>query len=328
MLNIEELVADATKTIGKAKSITALDSLRIKYLGRKGYLTSLMTTIGNLPKKQRPKAGVQIHAAKNQVATLLKVQKELIDKAALSYRLATENIDISLPGRHFNRGSLHPVTSTINRIKEYFTALGFSVISGIEIEDSYHNFDALNIPSSHPARNGQDTFWFDDNRLLRTQTSSVQVRVMQDQKPPIRILAPGRVYRNDGYDRTHIPMFHQVEGLVIDEKINFAHLKSVLIQFLQFFFGDNPLTRFRSSYFPFTKPSAEVDILSQNNKWLEVLGCGMVHPKVLHNVGIDSKLYSGFAFGMGVERLTMLRHGIHDLRVFVENDLRFLRQFR
>ena len=224
-------------------------------------------------------------------------------------------------------GGLHPVTRTIERIETFFGELGFSVESGPEIEDDYHNFDALNIPAHHPARADHDTFWFDAKRLLRTQTSGVQIRTMKDKQPPIRIIAPGRVYRND-YDQTHTPMFHQTEGLIVDTDISFTNLKGTLHDFLNHFFEEEVQVRFRPSYFPFTEPSAEVDVMGKNGKWLEVLGCGMVHPNVLRNVGIDPDIYSGFAFGMGMERLTMLRYGVSDLRAFFENDLRFLKQFK
>ncbi|EYU16850.1 phenylalanine--tRNA ligase subunit alpha [Photorhabdus luminescens] len=327
MPHLAELVAKARAAIEDAQDVAALDLVRVEYLGKKGHLTLQMSSLRDLPVEERPAAGAVINQAKQEVLESLNIRKEKLETDLLNFRLAAEKIDVSLPGRRMENGGLHPVNRTIERIETFFGELGFSVESGPEIEDDYHNFDALNIPAHHPARADHDTFWFDAKRLLRTQTSGVQVRTMHSQQPPIRVIAPGRVYRND-YDQTHTPMFHQVEGLIIDRDISFTNLKGTLHDFLTNFFEEDLQVRFRPSYFPFTEPSAEVDVMGKNGKWLEVLGCGMVHPNVLHNVGLDPEIYSGFAFGMGVERLTMLRYGVTDLRAFFENDLRFLKQFK
>ncbi|WP_323835499.1 phenylalanine--tRNA ligase subunit alpha [Photorhabdus africana] len=327
MPHLAELVAKARAAVEDAQDVAALDLVRVEYLGRKGHLTLQMSSLRDLPAEERPAAGAVINQAKQEVLEILNIRKEKLETDLLNFRLAAEKIDVSLPGRRMENGGLHPVNRTIERIETFFGELGFSVESGPEIEDDYHNFDALNIPAHHPARADHDTFWFDAKRLLRTQTSGVQVRTMHSQQPPIRVIAPGRVYRND-YDQTHTPMFHQVEGLIIDRDISFTNLKGTLHDFLTNFFEEDLQVRFRPSYFPFTEPSAEVDVMGKNGKWLEVLGCGMVHPNVLHNVGLDPEIYSGFAFGMGVERLTMLRYGVTDLRAFFENDLRFLKQFK
>ncbi|MGP1956630.1 MAG: phenylalanine--tRNA ligase subunit alpha [Arsenophonus sp. NC-PE1-MAG3] len=327
MLQLVELAAKAKTAIEKVKDIAELDLVRVKFLGKKSHLSLQMSTLRDLPAKERPAAGEIINKVKQEVQNLLNMRKDQLESALLNIRLMTEKIDISLPGRQIEYGSLHPVTRTIDRIEEFFDELGFSVIFGPEIEDNYYNFDALNIPAHHPARASHDTFWFDTTHLLRTQTSGVQIRIMKSKRPPIRIISPGRVYRND-YDQTHTPMFHQTEGLVIDQNISFANLKCTLHNFLNYFFEEKTCVRFRPSYFPFTEPSAEVEVMDENGKWLEVLGCGMVHPNVLRNVGIDPDVYSGFAFGIGIERLTMLRYCVTDLRTFFENDLRFLKQFR
>ncbi|KMW74355.1 phenylalanyl-tRNA synthetase [Photorhabdus luminescens subsp. luminescens] len=327
MPHLSELVAKARAAVEDAQDVAALDLVRVEYLGKKGHLTLQMSSLRDLPVEERPAAGAVINQAKQEVLEILNIRKEKLETDLLNFRLAAEKIDVSLPGRRMENGGLHPVNRTIERIETFFGELGFSVESGPEIEDDYHNFDALNIPAHHPARADHDTFWFDAKRLLRTQTSGVQVRTMHSQQPPIRVIAPGRVYRND-YDQTHTPMFHQVEGLIIDRDISFTNLKGTLHDFLTNFFEEDLQVRFRPSYFPFTEPSAEVDVMGKNGKWLEVLGCGMVHPNVLHNVGLDPEIYSGFAFGMGVERLTMLRYGVTDLRAFFENDLRFLKQFK
>ncbi|EGY28421.1 phenylalanyl-tRNA synthetase [Candidatus Regiella insecticola 5.15] len=333
MPHFAELVAKAKASIENAKDVTTLDSIRIEYLGKKGHFSAEMKQLADLPNEDRPAAGAVINQAKEEIQQILSVHKKKLESAVLNARLATEKIDVSLPGRRTENGGLHPVTRTIDRIETFFSELGFAVETGPEIEDDYHNFDALNIPAHHPARADHDTFWFDSIRLLRTQTSGVQIRAMkaalEDQNRPIsmRIIAPGRVYRND-YDQTHTPMFHQMEGLVVDRNINFANLKATIDNFLKNFFEGDREVRFRPSYFPFTEPSAEVDVMGTNGKWLEVLGCGMVHPNVLRNVGIDPEIYSAFAFGMGIERLTMLRYGVTDLRAFFDNDLRFLKQFK
>ncbi|MCP3289751.1 phenylalanine--tRNA ligase subunit alpha [Aeromonas hydrophila] len=307
--------------------IAALDEIRVKYLGKKGFFTEQMKGLGALSAEERPAAGAVINQAKQQVQDALNERREALEVAVLNQKLAAETIDVSLPGRRIENGGLHPVTRTIERIERLFGEMGFKVARGPEIEDGFHNFDALNIPAHHPARTDHDTFYFNPDLMLRTHTSGVQIRTMEHQQPPIRIIAPGRVYRND-YDMTHTPMFHQVEGLLVDEHASFTELKGILHDFLRNYFEEDLTIRFRPSYFPFTEPSAEVDVMGKNGKWLEVLGCGMVHPNVLRSVGIDPEKYSGFAFGMGVERLTMLRYGVNDLRAFFENDLRFLKQFK
>lgn len=327
MLALEELVNNAKVAIKNAKDISVLEQVRVEYFGKKGHFTQQMTALRDLSAEERPVAGQVINTAKQEVQDVLNAKKNELEMQAINTRLAEETIDVTLPGARYQQGGFHPVSRTIYRIESFFHELGFTSESGPEIEDAYHNFDALNIPQHHPARADHDTFWFDADRLLRTQTSSVQIRAMQTKKPPIRIIAPGRTYRND-YDQTHTPMFHQMEGLVVDRNVSFTHLKGMIYDFLSHFFEEELNIRFRASYFPFTEPSAEVDILGKNGKWLEVLGCGMVHPTVLRNVGIDPNEYSGFAFGMGMERLTMLRYGVTDLRAFFENDLRFLKQFK
>ncbi|MBE2896595.1 phenylalanine--tRNA ligase subunit alpha [Pasteurellaceae bacterium HPA106] len=327
MEQLQHITSQALDAIANANDIATLDGVRVDYFGKKGQFTALMQGLRDVPAQERPAAGQKINAAKVQVQEALNTRKTALEQAQLNEQLAKEALDVSLPGRNSDCGGLHPVTITINRVTQFFSELGFSVEQGPEIETDYYNFDALNIPAHHPARADHDTFWFDVNRLLRTQTSGVQIRTMEKQHPPIRIMAPGRVYRND-YDQTHTPMFHQIELLFVDKKANFTELKGLLHRFLRNFFEEDLKIRFRPSYFPFTEPSAEVDVMGKNGKWLEVLGCGMVHPNVLSNVGIDSNEYSGFAVGMGVERLTMLRYNVTDLRAFFENDLRFLKQFK
>ena len=327
MQQLEEVVGQAKAEIEGVSDIAALDEIRVKYLGKKGFFTEQMKGLGALSAEERPAAGAVINQAKQQVQDALNARRDALVEQELNQKLAAETIDISLPGRRIENGGLHPVTRTIERIERLFGEMGFKVARGPEIEDGFHNFDALNIPAHHPARTDHDTFYFNPDLMLRTHTSGVQIRTMQQQQPPIRIIAPGRVYRND-YDMTHTPMFHQVEGLLVDEHASFTELKSILHDFLRNYFEEDLTIRFRPSYFPFTEPSAEVDVMGKNGKWLEVLGCGMVHPNVLRSVGIDPEKYSGFAFGMGVERLTMLRYGVNDLRAFFENDLRFLKQFK
>ncbi|QWL62819.1 phenylalanine--tRNA ligase subunit alpha [Aeromonas jandaei] len=327
MQQLEEVVGQARAEIEGVSDIAALDEIRVKYLGKKGFFTEQMKGLGALSVEERPAAGAVINQAKQQVQDALNERREALEIAVLNQKLAAETIDISLPGRRIENGGLHPVTRTIERIERLFGEMGFKVARGPEIEDGFHNFDALNIPAHHPARTDHDTFYFNPDLMLRTHTSGVQIRTMEHQQPPIRIIAPGRVYRND-YDMTHTPMFHQVEGLLVDEHASFTELKGILHDFLRNYFEEDLTIRFRPSYFPFTEPSAEVDVMGKNGKWLEVLGCGMVHPNVLRSVGIDPEKYSGFAFGMGVERLTMLRYGVNDLRAFFENDLRFLKQFK
>lgn len=334
MENLDALVAQALDAVQQAADVSALEQIRVQYLGKKGELTQVMKTLGNIPAEERPKVGAMVNAAKEQVSLQLNARKAAMEAAALNAQLAAERVDVTLPGRGQLSGGLHPVTRTMERIEQIFAHVGYSVEEGPEVEDDYHNFEALNIPGHHPARAMHDTFYFNANTLLRTHTSPVQVRTMERSQPPIRIICPGRVYRCDS-DQTHSPMFHQVEGLLIDENVSFADLKGTIEQFLREFFEADLEVRFRPSFFPFTEPSAEVDIrrtLVKNGEekadWLEVLGCGMVHPDVLRMSGIDPEKYQGFAFGMGVERLTMLRYGVGDLRIFFDNDLRFLEQFR
>jgi phenylalanyl-tRNA synthetase alpha chain len=331
------LVSEAEKLVAAAAELQALDQIRVQYLGKKGYFTEQMKALGKLSPEERPAAGQVINQAKEQVQQLLEVRKQTLQSAQLNARLESEKVDVTLPGRGQHTGGLHPVTQTLQRIEALFTQLGFSVAEGPEIEDDFHNFESLNIPETHPARAMHDTFYFDAHTLLRTHTSPVQIRTMEQQQPPLRVIAPGRVYRCDS-DLTHTPMFHQVEGLMVDEAVSFVDLKGILDDFLRNFFERDLEVRFRPSYFPFTEPSAEADIqcvmcggagcrVCSHTGWLEVLGCGMVHPEVFRHVGIDSEKYTGFAFGMGVERLAMLRYGVNDLRLFFENDLRFLQQF-
>ena len=335
---LDQLVSDAEKAINDAADLKSLDDIRVTFLGKKGSITERMKLLGKLPKEEKPAAGQAINIAKQAVQKLLEARKETLNNEELEEKLASETIDVTLPGRGQQAGGLHPVTRTMERIEELFSQMGFEVATGPEIEDEFHNFEALNIPETHPARAMHDTFYFPDGRLLRTHTSPVQVRTMKEKAPPMRVIAPGRVYRCDS-DITHTPMFHQVEGLMVDENVSFTDLKAILIDFLQKFFEQDDLSvRFRPSYFPFTEPSAEADIecvmcggegcrVCSHTGWLEVLGCGMVHPNVFKSVEIDNEKYIGFAFGMGVERLAMLRYGVNDLRLFFENDLRFLKQF-
>ena len=330
MQHLKQLVTDGLDAVAQAADEVALDQVRVQYLGKKGELTQQLKSLGKLSAEERPAAGAKINEAKQQVQDAITIKRTMMAADALSKQLAVESIDVTLPGRAQVNGGLHPVTMTIERIENFFSQIGFSVAQGPEIEDDYHNFEALNIPAHHPARAMHDTFYFGDGTLLRTHTSGVQVRTMEKQQPPIRIICPGRVYRCDS-DQTHSPMFHQIEGLLVDDNISFADLKGILHNFLNVFFERDLQVRFRPSYFPFTEPSIEVDIGYQGEdgeqKWLEVLGCGMVHPKVFEHSGIDTEKYTGFAFGMGVERLAMLRYGVKDLRMFFENDLRFLAQF-
>ena len=330
MEHLKQLVTEGLDAVAQAADEVALDQVRVQYLGKKGELTQQLKSLGKLSAEERPAAGAKINEAKQKVQDAITVKRTMMAANALSKQLAIESIDVTLAGRGQAIGGLHPVTMTIERIENFFAQIGFSVAQGPEIEDDYHNFEALNIPAHHPARAMHDTFYFGDGALLRTHTSGVQVRTMEKQQPPIRIICPGRVYRCDS-DQTHSPMFHQIEGLLVDDNISFADLKGILHNFLNVFFERDLQVRFRPSYFPFTEPSIEVDIGYQGEdgeqKWLEVLGCGMVHPKVFEHSGIDTEKYTGFAFGMGVERLAMLRYGVKDLRMFFENDLRFLAQF-
>lgn len=335
---LQQHVVQAQAAIFAAADLAVLDAVRVQYLGKKGLLTGYMKQLGRLDAAERPQMGALINDAKEQVQETIEARKQVLQQAALEARLGAEAVDVTLPGRGMHSGGLHPVTRVLARIESLFAKMGFSVAEGPEVEDDFHNFEALNIPASHPARAMHDTFYFADGRLLRTHTSPVQIRAMQSAQPPLRIIAPGRVYRCD-YDQTHSPMFHQVEGLLVDEHVTFADLKGVLDDFLRQFFEGDFKVRFRPSYFPFTEPSAEVDVQCvmcggtgcrscKHTGWLEVGGCGMVHPNVFQSVGIDSERYTGFAFGMGVERLAMLRYGVNDLRLFFENDLRFLEQFQ
>ncbi|TVP11411.1 MULTISPECIES: phenylalanine--tRNA ligase subunit alpha [Shewanella] len=326
MQQLTEIVEQALAAIEGASDLKILDDIRVDYLGKKGKITDMMKLMATLSPQEKPAFGQKVNEAKQKVQQFLNQRIEGLKAAELEQKLQTEKVDVTLPGRRLDNGGLHPVTRTIERIESFFGELGFSVVQGPEIEDDYHNFDALNIPEHHPARADHDTFYFNPKLVLRTQTSGVQIRTMEVEKPPLRIISPGRVYRND-YDMTHTPMFHQVEGLLVGENVNFAELKGILHDFLRNFFEEDLEIRFRPSYFPFTEPSAEVDVKGKNG-WLEVLGCGMVHPNVLRGVGVDPDKYSGFAFGMGVERLAMLRYGVNDLRAFFENDLRFLKQFK
>ena len=338
MENLDALVSQALEAVKQAADVNALEQLRVQYLGKKGELTQVMKTLGNIPAEERPRVGAMVNEAKERVQGELNARKSDMEAAALNARLAAERVDVTLPGRGQTSGGLHPVTRTMERIEEFFSRVGYAVAEGPEVEDDYHNFEALNIPGHHPARAMHDTFYFNANTLLRTHTSPVQVRTMESQKPPIRIVCPGRVYRCDS-DLTHSPMFHQVEGLLVDREVSFADLRGTIAEFLQVFFEKDLKVRFRPSFFPFTEPSAEVDIqcvmcngsgcrVCKQTGWLEVMGCGMVHPNVFRSSGIDPEQYQGFAFGMGVERLAMLRYGVNDLRLFFDNDLRFLAQFR
>ena len=327
MRALSELIQEAAGKIDAADDLAALDAVRVAYLGKKGELTTRLKSLSQLPAEERPTAGQEINKAKRELQSRINARREALDAAALEAKLADDAIDVTLPGRGAGIGGRHPVSRAMARIDRIFRNAGFGIRSGPEIEDDFHNFTALNFPENHPARAEHDTFFFPGGKLLRTHTSPVQIRSMVEEGVPIRIIAPGRVYRCDS-DQTHTPMFHQVEGLVIDRGISMANLKAVLHQFVESYFEREAELRFRASYFPFTEPSAEVDILWERGKWLEILGCGMVHPNVLEAAGVDSEEFTGYAFGMGVERLAMLRYGVTDLRTFFENDLRFLRQFR
>ena len=338
MENLQSLLQQALAAVEQSDSAQSLDQVRVQYLGKKGEITGQLKTLGKLEPDQRKAAGAEINKVKEQVQGAIKAKQTALESAALQAQLASESIDVTLPGRNATAGGLHPVSRTMQRIESFFANMGFNVVEGPEIEDDFHNFEALNIPGHHPARAMHDTFYFDATTLLRTHTSPVQIRTMETQDAPYRIICPGRVYRCDS-DLTHTPMFHQVEGLLVDTDITFADLKGILAEFLRDYFEKDLDVRFRPSYFPFTEPSAEMDIqcvmcdghgcrVCSHTGWLEILGCGMVHPKVFEHVNVDSEKYTGFAFGMGVERLTMLRYGVNDLRLFFENDLKFLSQFR
>jgi phenylalanyl-tRNA synthetase alpha chain len=335
--DLSTLVEQALADIGASANVAALDEVRVRLLGKKGLLTEQLKGLGKLSAEERPAAGQRINDAKTSIHAALEMRRLRLEQATLELELAKGTIDVTLPGRGQEPGSLHPVTRTRLRIEQIFAQAGFQVASGPEVEDDFHNFEALNIPRNHPARAMHDTFYFPDGRLLRTHTSPVQIRSMRAQRPPLAVIAPGRVYRNDS-DMTHSPMFHQVEGIAIGESISFANLKAMLHTFVERFFEQPLGMRLRPSYFPFTEPSAEVDIecvfchgkgcrVCKQTGWLEILGCGMVHPNVLAAAGIDSEHWQGYAFGMGIERLAMLRYGVDDLRLFFENDLQFLKQF-
>ncbi len=339
MESLEALKSAATEAVAVAATPSELEQLRVDFLGKKGSLTGLLKTLGGLSAEERPKAGALINAAKQELTELINERRRALEASALAEQLNAERVDVTLPGRGRDPGGLHPITRTIQRVEDFFAGMGFDVVEGPEIEDDYHNFEALNIPAHHPARAMHDTFYIDASHVLRTHTSGVQVRTMESREPPLRIVCPGRVYRCDS-DLTHSPMFHQIEGLLVDESSSFGDLKGLLEDFMQAFFEQDDLAlRFRPSYFPFTEPSAEVDIqcvkcrgegcrVCSQTGWLEVLGCGMVNPRVFEMSGIDTERFTGFAFGLGVERLAMLRYGIGDLRLNFDNDLRFLSQFR
>lgn len=338
MENLQTLLEQALAAVAQADSVAGLDQVRVQYLGKKGEITGQLKTLGKLAPEERKAAGAEINQVKEQVQDAIKLRQAFLEEQALQQQLSSEALDVTLAGRSGAVGGLHPVSRTMERIESFFSTMGFQVVEGPEIEDDFHNFEALNIPGHHPARAMHDTFYFDATTLLRTHTSPVQVRTMESSDAPYRIICPGRVYRCDS-DLTHTPMFHQVEGLLVDTDITFADLKGILAEFLRDFFEKDLDVRFRPSYFPFTEPSAEMDIqcvmcdghgcrVCSHTGWLEILGCGMVHPKVFEHVNVDSEKYTGFAFGMGVERLTMLRYGVNDLRLFFENDLKFLRQFQ
>ncbi len=329
--SVNQIIRQALADIEASEALASLDELRVHYLGKKGEITSLLKSLGGMEHEQRKAFGQEVNRAKGEVAQAVAERKKVLEEAALNARLASETIDVTLPGRGQDRGGLHPVTHTLQRMTDIFSRLGYDIATGPEVEDDFHNFESLNFPPHHPARAMHDTFYFGDGRLLRTHTSPVQIREMLKNGAPIRVIAPGKVYRSDS-DQTHTPMFHQVEGLLVGETVTLADLKGVLRSFINAFFEKDLPTRLRPSYFPFTEPSAEMDIGWDKGDgsepgWLEILGCGMVHPNVLKACNIDSEKYIGYAFGMGVERLAMLRYGVTDLRQFFENDVRFLRQF-
>ncbi len=323
---LSDLIQSAGSEIDSADDLSALDAVRVSYLGKKGTLTVRLKELSQLSADERPAAGQEINRAKQEIQHRISAKRETLEGEALARKLVDDTVDVTLPGRGYGLGGRHPVSRAMSRIERIFRNAGFGVRSGPEIEDEYHNFTALNISENHPARAEHDTFYFPGGMLLRTHTSPVQIRSMKEEGVPIRIIAPGRVYRCDS-DQTHTPMFHQVEGLVIDRHISFANLKAVLHQFVETFFERDAELRFRASYFPFTEPSAEVDVLWEKGKWLEILGCGMVHPNVLSSAGVDPEEFTGYAFGIGIERLAMLRYGVNDLRTFFDSDLRFLQQF-
>lgn len=335
---LEAIKKKAFEELTAAQDLKDLDAVRVKYLGKKGELTAILKQMGKLSAEERPVIGQLANQVRAQIEERLEETKTNLEAHLLDQRLATETLDVTMPGKRSVLGKKHPITIVLDELKEIFIGMGFDVAQGPEVELDYYNFEALNIPKDHPARDTQDTFYINDNVVLRTQTSPIQIRVMEKQKPPIRIIAPGRVYRSDALDATHSPLFHQVEGLVVDKNITMADLKGTLEVFVKRLYGEESVVRFRPHHFPFTEPSAELDVqcfnchgegcrLCKGEGWIEILGCGMVHPKVLENCGIDPEEYSGFAFGMGLERLVMRRYNIDDLRLFYENDARFLNQF-
>ena len=335
---LEEIRANAARELAEASDSQALESLRVKYLGKKGEVTSILKQMGKLSPEERPVIGELANKVRAFIEDDLTKRAAELKAQATQKRLEEERLDVTLPGKHRELGVKHPLSIVLDEIKEIFVGMGFDIVEGPEVEYDYYNFEALNIPKDHPARDTQDTFYINDNILLRTQTSSVQVRVMEKQKPPIRVISPGRVYRSDAVDATHSPLFHQIEGLVVDKDVTFADLKGTLEIFVKQLYGEDSVVRFRPHHFPFTEPSAELDVqcfhchgegcrLCKGEGWIELLGCGMVHPKVLLGCNIDPEVYSGFAFGIGLERLVMRRYNIDDLRLFYENDVRFLKQF-
>ena len=336
-VQLASLADHARERIEGVDSLDSLESMRVHYLGKKGEVTAQLKTIGSLSHEQKRTFGQEVNQLKNLIGDWIDARKQVLQQDAIAKKLERERVDITQPGRHSEIGKIHPISRTLEKMEGIFNRLGFDVASGPEIEDDYYNFEALNIPADHPARAMHDTFYVDKHTVLRTHTSPVQIRYMHDNEPPIRVIAPGKVFRCDS-DVTHTPMFHQLEGLAVDTDITFADLKGILIHFVQEFFEEDLGVRFRPSYFPFTEPSAEVDIgcvfcggkgcrVCKHTGWIEVLGCGMVHPEVLRHGGIDASKYSGYAFGLGVERLSMLRYGVNDLRLYFDNDLDFLRQF-
>jgi len=324
---LSDVSKQALEDIRNTSTLEELDSVRVQYLGKKGSVSTQLKKLSALDRDDRPRIGKEVNKLKKLVEQEIANKKNSLNDEKIKSNIEDSSLDVTMPGRRTIIGNKHPVSSTLNEIEKIFLNAGFLVEDGPEIEDEYHNFTALNIPENHPARAMHDTFYFNAQYLLRTHTSPIQIRSMEQYGVPIRVIAPGKVYRRDS-DITHTPMFHQIEGLVIDKDINFTHLKGILHDFINTFFEDEMEVRFRPSYFPFTEPSAEVDLLSKDNQWLEILGCGMVHPKVLSNLGIDNEIFNGYAFGMGVERLAMLKYGINDIRLFYENDLNFLNQFK
>ena len=335
---LENIRISAEKDLLKVKTQKEIDALRVKYLGKKGELTAILKQMGKLSNEERPIMGQLANEIRDFISKSIDVNMKKIKEFELNEKLSSEKIDVTLPGKRHYIGHRHPLTTVLDDVKEIFIGMGFNIVSGPEVENDYYNFETLNMPKHHPARDTQDTFYINENTLLRTQTSCVQIRTMEKSKPPIRIISPGRVYRSDAVDATHSPLFHQIEGLVVDKGITFSDLKGTLESFIEALYGEDSVVRFRPHHFPYTEPSAEVDVqcfnchgkgcrLCKNEGWIEILGCGMVHPAVLKNCNIDPEIYSGFAFGVGLERIAMRRYNIDDMRLFYENDVRFLNQF-